>query len=129
MPTGHELYEQAFDLILSMPSLQVNVTCMRVPVLRAHSESVTIEFADEAPSVEEARSALAGFPGVGVIDDREANRFPMPLDATGVDDCFVGRIRKDVSHPSALSLFVVGDQLLKGAALNAIQIAEGILAR
>jgi len=113
--------------ILDMPSLRINVTCIRVPVLRAHSESITIEFKGSPPSEEQAREALANFSGVKVIDDRQGNHFPMPLEASGKYDVFVGRIRRDVSHPSALSLFVAGDQLLKGAALNAVQIAERLL--
>ena len=112
--------------ILDMPSLRINVTCIRVPVLRAHSESVTVEFKGSPPTEEAAREALAGFPGVKVIDDRRSNHFPMPLEAAGKYDVLVGRIRRDVSHPSALSLFVAGDQLLKGAALNALQIAENL---
>jgi aspartate-semialdehyde dehydrogenase len=110
--------------ILGMPELRINVTCVRVPVLRAHSESVTVEFAGEAPSEGAVREALANAPGVRVVDDRNRNVFPMPLDASGKDEVLVGRIRRDVSHPSAISMFVAGDQLLKGAALNAVQIAE-----
>ncbi|HWA83852.1 MAG TPA: aspartate-semialdehyde dehydrogenase [Fimbriimonadaceae bacterium] len=110
--------------ILGMPDLRVNVTCIRVPVLRAHSESVTIEFAGEAPSEDAIRDALAKAPGVRLVDDRTNNRFPTPLEASGQGDVLVGRIRKDVSHPSAVSMFIAGDQLLKGAALNAVQIAE-----
>ncbi|MEA2553474.1 MAG: aspartate-semialdehyde dehydrogenase [Fimbriimonadaceae bacterium] len=113
--------------ILGMPELRLNVTCVRVPVMRAHSESVTVEFKGSAPSEEAVREALAAAPGVQVIDDRAANRFPTPLDASGKEDVFVGRIRKDLSHPSAISLFVSGDQLLKGAALNAVQIAEKLI--
>lgn len=110
--------------ILGLPDLKVNVTCVRVPVLRAHSESVTIEFDGEAPSVEAIREVLSSAPGVKVVDDRAGNRFPTPLDASGQGDVLVGRIRKDLSHPNAISMFVCGDQLLKGAALNAVQIAE-----
>ena len=115
--------------ILGMPSLKVNVTCVRVPVLRAHSESVTVEFAGPAPSEEAARAALAAFPGVRVVDDRETNRFPMPAEASGQGDVLVGRIRQDVSNPNGLCLFLAGDQLLKGAALNAVQIAEALIER
>jgi aspartate-semialdehyde dehydrogenase len=113
--------------ILGMPDLRLNVTCVRVPVLRAHSESVTVEFADRAPSENEVRQAFEQAPGVRVVDDRERNHFPMPLDASGADDILIGRIRRDLSHPSAISLFVAGDQLLKGAALNAVQIAERLI--
>jgi aspartate-semialdehyde dehydrogenase len=115
--------------ILGMPSLRVNVTCVRVPVLRAHSESVTVEFAGGAPSRDEVLAAFEGAPGVRVMDDREANRFPTPLDASGQGDVLVGRIRQDVSNPNALCMFIAGDQLLKGAALNAVQIAELALGR
>lgn len=110
--------------ILGLPDLRLNVTCVRVPVLRAHSESVTIEFKTAAPSREQVLEVLATAPGVRVIDDRENNRFPTPLDASGQGDVLVGRIRQDVSNPHGLSLFIAGDQLLKGAALNAVQIAE-----
>lgn len=110
--------------ILSEPDLRLNVTCIRVPVMRAHAESVTVEFAGPAPSVEAVRETLAKAPGVRVVDDRAANHFPMPLEASGQNDVLVGRIRHDRSHPSAVQLFVAGDQLLKGAALNAVQIAE-----
>ncbi len=112
--------------ILGMPDLGINVTCVRVPVLRAHSESVTIEFEGPCPSEEAVREVLERAPGVRVVDDRAANHFPMPIEAGGQDDVLVGRIRRDPSHPSAISLFVSGDQLLKGAALNAVQIAEMI---
>lgn len=110
--------------ILGMPNLKINVTCVRVPVLRAHTETVTIEFDGPAPTIDDAREALATAPGVRLVDDRSANRFPTPLDASGQGDVLVGRIRQDISNPNALSLMLAGDQLLKGAALNAVQIAE-----
>jgi aspartate-semialdehyde dehydrogenase len=113
--------------ILGMPELKINVTCVRVPVLRAHTESVTVEYAGKAPSEDEVREALAASPGVRVIDDRAANRFPTPLDASGQGDVLVGRIRRDISNPNAISMLIAGDQLLKGAALNAVQIAEHVL--
>ena len=115
--------------ILGMPDLRLNVTCVRVPVLRAHSESVTVEFAGPAPSEVAARAALEAAPGVRVVDDRAANRFPMPAEASGGDDVLVGRIRQDPSNPNGLCLFLAGDQLLKGAALNAVQIAEALIER
>ena len=115
--------------ILHEPNLAIAATCVRVPVLRAHSESVNIEFVGPRPTVDEARAALAAFPGVIVVDDREGNNFPMPIDATGRDECLVGRIREDLSHPNALELFVAGDQILKGAALNGYQIAELLIQR
>lgn len=113
--------------ILGMPNLKMTVTCVRVPVLRAHTESVLIEFAGPAPSEDAVRRALAEAPGVRVIDDREANRFPTPHDASGQGDVLVGRIRRDLSCENGISLLIAGDQLLKGAALNAVQIAEQVL--
>lgn len=113
--------------MLDMPDLKINVTCVRVPVPRAHSESITVEFAGPAPSVDSVRAALAAAPGLRLVDDRAGNVFPMPRDASGVDEVLVGRIREDVSNPNAICMFVSGDQLLKGAALNAVQIAEAWL--
>jgi len=97
-----------------------------VPVLRAHSEAVNIEFHEPFP-VEEARALLLLAPGVEVLENLEANRFPMPTDVTGRDPVAVGRIRQDLSDPHALELWLCGDQIRKGAALNAIQIAELLL--
>jgi aspartate-semialdehyde dehydrogenase len=94
-----------------------------VPVFRAHSESITLELT-KVPDFNEIREDLKNAPGVKIVDDREKNYFPMPLEATGQDDVLVGRIRPDISNPKGLCLFVAGDQLRKGAALNAIQIAE-----
>lgn len=105
--------------------IAVGVTCVRVPVLRAHCEAITFEC--ERPITEdEVRAILARAPGVRIVDDRAKNYFPMPVDASGQDDVLVGRIRKDLSDPSghSIAMFVSADQLLKGAALNAIQIAE-----
>ncbi len=115
--------------ILHEPELAVTATCVRVPVLRAHSESINVEFAERRPTVDEAREALQKFPGVTLVDDRQRNYFPMPIEASERDEVLVGRVREDVSNPMALDLFVSGDQLLKGAALNAVQIAEGMIAR
>jgi len=111
--------------IMGLPELLVGVTCVRVPVLRAHAIALTVEF-EKPVSPEEVRGVLAAAPGVRVVDDRAANHFPMPNEASGQGDVLVGRIRTDVSDPSgrSVSLFVAGDQLLKGAALNAVQIAE-----
>ena len=109
--------------IMGLPDLRLSATCVRVPVLRAHSESVNIEF-EEAFPVEEARALLAAAPGVELIENFETNRFPMPTDVTGRDAVAVGRIRQDLSDPHALELWLCGDQIRKGAALNAIQIAE-----
>ncbi|AII47960.1 aspartate-semialdehyde dehydrogenase [Synechococcus sp. KORDI-52] len=109
--------------IMGLPDLRFTATCVRVPVLRAHSEAVNIEF--EAPfPVEEARELLAAAPGVELIDDPAANRFPMPTDVTGRDPVAIGRIRQDISDDNALELWLCGDQIRKGAALNAVQIAE-----
>ena len=110
--------------ILHDDALMISATCVRVPVLRAHSESVNIEFDGERPTLDAIRSALAAFPNVRLVDDRVANYFPMPLDASGIDETLVGRIRYDLSNPNAIDLFVCGDQILKGAALNGYQIAE-----
>jgi aspartate-semialdehyde dehydrogenase len=105
------------------PELPIVPTCIRVPVLRAHSESIVLEL--NAPmSPEEARALLARSPGIKIVDDAAANHFPMPLEASGDLDVHVGRIRADLSNPNGLALFVAGDQLLKGAAWNAVQIAE-----
>ena len=106
-------------------SIQISCTCVRVPVLRAHSESLNLEFAEEI-TPEEARAILAAAPGVTVVDDPEAKRYPMPVDATEIYDVLVGRIRQDISRndKKGLDIFVSGDQILKGAALNAVQIAE-----
>lgn len=109
--------------IMGIPDLRLTATCVRVPVLRAHSEAVNIEFSEPFP-VAEARALLAEAPGVELIEDFEANRFPMPTDVTGRDPVAVGRLRQDLSDPNALELWLCGDQIRKGAALNAIQIAE-----
>jgi aspartate-semialdehyde dehydrogenase len=106
-------------------TIAIGVTCVRVPVLRAHSEAITFEC--ETPiTEEEVRRILATAPGIRVVDDRARNYFPMPVDASGQDDVLVGRIRRDLSDPSgrSIAMFVAADQLLKGAALNAVQIAE-----
>ena len=108
--------------------IAVGVTCVRVPVLRAHCEAITFE-CEKPISEDEVRAILMDAPGVRIVDDRVKNYFPMPIDASGQDDVLVGRIRKDLSDPSghSISMFVATDQLLKGAALNAIQIAELVL--
>src|SRR5215471_13052369 len=105
--------------------IAIGVTCVRVPVLRAHSQAITFEC--EKPITEDqVRAIMAQAPGVKVVDDRAKNYFPMPIDASGQDDVLVGRIRRDLSDPTghSISMFVAADQLLKGAALNAVQIAE-----
>ncbi len=105
--------------------IAVGVTCVRVPVLRAHCEAITFE-CENPISEHEVRAILSNAPGVRIVDDRVKNHFPMPIDASGQDNVLVGRIRKDLSDPSghSVAMFVAADQLLKGAALNAIQIAE-----
>ena len=110
-------------------SIAITATCIRVPVLRAHSESINLTF-ERPMSPQRVREILAVAPGVRVVDDRDNNRFPMPIDAAGRDDCLVGRIRQDVSQLDrrGIDLFVCGDQLRKGAALNAVQIAEHLVA-
>jgi aspartate-semialdehyde dehydrogenase len=105
--------------------IAVGVTCVRVPVLRAHSEAITFE-CENPISENDVRAILSRAPGVSIVDDRVRNYFPMPIDASGQDDVLVGRIRRDLSDASgySIAMFVSADQLLKGAALNAIQIAE-----
>ena len=114
--------------IMGLPDLRLSATCVRVPVLRAHSEAVNIEFFEPFP-VAEARALLEAAPGVELLEDFEANRFPMPTDVTGRDPVAVGRIRQDLSDANALELWLCGDQIRKGAALNAVQIAELLLER
>ena len=109
--------------IFHEPGIQVTATCVRVPVLRAHSEALNIEFEQE-PDIEEVYRILRSAPGVEVQEDRAKNRWPMPLDASGRDPVLVGRVRRDLTQPKTLDLWVVGDQIRKGAALNAVQIAE-----
>jgi aspartate-semialdehyde dehydrogenase len=109
--------------ILCHPTLKVSCTCVRVPVYRSHSVSITAKFSKE-PSVDAARAAYQGKPGICVVDDPANKLFPVPLDTTGKDDCLVGRIRKSIVLDNALDIWVVGDQVRKGAALNAVQIAE-----
>jgi len=108
------------------PELAICATCIRVPVFRAHSESIVIE-TEKKLSAEEARAILSKAPGVKLVDDREKNYFPMPIESSGEFDVFVGRLREDPSGKNSLAMFVSGDQLLKGAALNAVQIAEWLL--
>jgi aspartate-semialdehyde dehydrogenase len=109
--------------IMDLPELKVSCTCVRVPVYRSHSVSITASF-KRPVDVQAARAAFAGKPGIKVVDDPANKLFPVPLDTTGKDDCLVGRIRKNIVCDNALDLWVVGDQVRKGAALNAVQIAE-----
>jgi aspartate-semialdehyde dehydrogenase len=130
--TGNGYNEEEMKLvketakIWGTDAVAITATCIRVPVMRAHAESINLEF--ERPLTEEAAlAALAAFPGVSIINDRGANRFPTPLDASNKDDVYVGRVRADISRRGdgrGLDLFVCGDQIKKGAALNAVQIAE-----
>ncbi|MDR2533439.1 MAG: aspartate-semialdehyde dehydrogenase [Tannerellaceae bacterium] len=103
--------------------VSVSATCVRVPALRSHSEATWIE-TERPVSVEEARQALAQAKGIALVDNPAAKEYPMPLFAAGKDPVFVGRIRKDIAHPNGLTLWTVSDQIRKGAALNAVQIAE-----
>ena len=109
--------------IMGLPELRVSCTCVRVPVYRSHSVSITAQF-ERPVDADAARAAYAGKAGVQVVDDIANRVFPVPLDTTGKDDCLVGRIRKNLVFDNALDLWVVGDQVRKGAALNAVQIAE-----
>lgn len=109
--------------IMSDDSMRITATTVRVPVYRSHAESVNVEFEDEI-SVEKAREVLAAFPGVTLTDNPDEQIYPMPLETSGKDDVEVGRIRKDYSIDNALNFWVCGDQIRKGAALNALQIAE-----
>ena len=109
--------------IMSLPNLPVTATCVRVPVVVGHGVAVHAEF-ERAISVEEARRLLDAAPGVELVDDPERDQYPTPLNAAGLDPCFVGRIRQDLFDPTALELFCVADNLRKGAALNTVQVAE-----
>jgi len=109
--------------ILSLPDLRVTCTCVRVPVHRSHSVSITAQF-EKDPDVVEARAVYADYPGIDAKDNPDEELYPVPLDTTQKDNCLVGRIRKDMVFNKALALWVVGDQVRKGAALNAVQIAE-----
>lgn len=125
---GEELKAMAeIRKIMSAPDMRLSFTCVRVPVLRAHSMSLVVEFENPVTAAE-AEAWLADAPGVRLVNDHAANHYPMPNEASGGDDVLVGRIRADLSDPAGrtLSLFLSGDQLLKGAALNAVQIAEAL---
>ncbi len=113
--------------IMELPNLPVSATCVRVPVITGHSEAVTMDFAQPL-SVEEARRLLSNAPGVTLFDEPSRHHYPLPIEAAGKDDVFVGRIRKDNNLPNTLHLWVVSDNLRKGAALNAVQIAERLIA-
>ena len=109
--------------IMNAPNMQISATCVRVPVLRAHSEAIWVE-TEKPLSESEARELFEKEPGIVVQDERESGGYPTPWHITETQETYVGRIRKDISHPNGLTFWVVADQLYKGAALNAIQIAE-----
>ena len=127
LPNGYTKEEMKMQnegrRIMHLPEFRASVTCVRVPVYRAHSVAVSAEF-ERPVSVEEAHEALAKAPGLELIDEPQKNRYPMPLYTAGKDNCEVGRVRLDCAFDNGLSFWVSGDQLLKGAALNAVQIAE-----
>ncbi|MBD1851570.1 aspartate-semialdehyde dehydrogenase [Leptolyngbya sp. FACHB-711] len=114
--------------IFGAPDLRITATCVRVPVLRAHSEAINLEFASPF-SVVQAREILAQALGVQLVENWQTNYFPMPIEASGKDNVLVGRIRQDLSNPNGLELWLSGDQIRKGAALNAVQIAELLAAQ
>jgi aspartate-semialdehyde dehydrogenase len=130
LPTGYTKEEMKMEnegrKIMHHPSFRASVTCVRVPVYRAHSVAVSAEF-EKPVSVEAAREVLRRAPGLQVVDDTAKNQYPMPLNLAGEYDCAVGRVRKDCALDNGLCFWVAGDQLLKGAALNAVQIAEELI--
>ena len=132
LPDGYTREEQKMlqetQKIMHSTDISVSATCVRVPVYISHSEALHIEF-EQPVSAEDAREVLGKMPGVKVLDSPEDSIYPMPWDVAGTDDVYVGRIRKDVSHPNGLAMWVVSDNLRKGAALNAIQIVEEVLRR
>ena len=127
LPSGYTKEEMKMQnegrRIMHLPQFRASVTCVRVPVYRAHSVAVSAEF-ERPVSVAEAHEALAKAPGLELVDEPLKNRYPMPLFTAGKDNCEVGRVRLDCALENGLSFWVSGDQLLKGAALNAVQIAE-----
>jgi aspartate-semialdehyde dehydrogenase len=127
LPTGYSSEEEKFQSegrkIMHLPDFRASVTCVRVPVYRAHSVAISAEFSRPV-SLDQAREVLAKAPGLELLDDTPNNSYPMPLFMAGKDNCAVGRLRRDCAFDNGLSFWVCGDQLLKGAALNAVQIAE-----
>jgi aspartate-semialdehyde dehydrogenase len=127
LPSGYTKEEMKMQnegrRIMHLPDFRASVTCVRVPVYRAHSVAVSAEF-ERAVSVDEAHEVLAKAPGLDLLDEPQRNVYPMPLEAAGKDNCQVGRVRLDCALENGLAFWVSGDQLLKGAALNAVQIAE-----
>jgi aspartate-semialdehyde dehydrogenase len=124
--TGEEMKMYYESKKIMHSDIQVSTTCVRVPVMRNHSEALWIETEDEL-SVEQVRTALEKAPGITLQDEPEKQIYPMPLWGAGEDDVFVGRIRKDLTNPKGIALWCVGDQIKKGAALNAVQIAEKLI--
>ena len=123
----HKMVEETRKIMHS-PDILLSATCVRVPVYVSHSAAVHADF-ERPVSAAEAKEVLEGAPGVTVLDSPEESLYPMPWDVAGTDDVFVGRIRKDLSHPNGLAMWLVADNLRKGAALNAIQIAEEVIRR
>jgi aspartate-semialdehyde dehydrogenase len=127
LPSGYTKEEMKMQnegrRIMHLPDFRASVTCVRVPVYRAHSVAVSAEF-ERSVSIEEAHEVLAKAPGLELVDEPQKNRYPMPLFTAGKDNCEVGRVRLDCALENGLAFWVSGDQLLKGAALNAVQIAE-----
>jgi aspartate-semialdehyde dehydrogenase len=127
LPSGYTKEEMKVQnegrRIMHLPEFRASVTCVRVPVYRAHSVAVSAEF-ERSVSIEEAHEVLAKAPGLELVDEPQKNRYPMPLFTAGKDNCEVGRVRLDCALENGLAFWVSGDQLLKGAALNAVQIAE-----
>jgi aspartate-semialdehyde dehydrogenase len=127
LPNGYTTEEEKFESegrkIMHLPEFRASMTCVRVPVYRAHSVAISAEFSRPV-SLDQAREVLAKAPGLELIDDTPNNSYPMPLRMAGKDNCGVGRLRRDCAFDNGLSFWVCGDQLLKGAALNAVQIAE-----
>ncbi|MCX7705963.1 MAG: aspartate-semialdehyde dehydrogenase [bacterium] len=112
--------------ILDCPDIMVSATCVRVPVFNAHSEAITVQF-DVCPDVRKCREILMSSPGVKVVDEPENARYPLPIDVSGKNDVFVGRIRRNTALENAIDMWVVGDNIKKGAAQNAVQIAEKMI--
>ncbi len=132
LDSGYTMEEQKMrqetQKIMHASNIQVSATCVRVPVYISHCAAVHLEF-ERPMAASEARQLLAEMPGVTVMDDPDSGQYPMPWNVAGQDDVFVGRIRQDMSHPNGLALWVVSDNLRKGAALNSIQIAEELVSR
>jgi aspartate-semialdehyde dehydrogenase len=130
LPSGYTKEEMKMEnegrKIMHHPTFRASVTCVRVPVYRAHSVAVSAEF-EKPVTVDAARSVLAKAPGLQVIDEPAKNQYPMPLHMAEQYDCAVGRLRQDCAFDNGLAFWVAGDQLLKGAALNAVQIAEELI--